>query len=290
MKLLFLSFFICVSQFGFGQMTIDLGNDTVFCPPYPDTVPITNVLGTNLVIDQGTAPYTFTWFTEPYLIPYTSFTLFTSDYLNDTTIAEPILQGGRDTMEFFLTVTDATGQTATDSLVVYHSFFTVHLGYFVHYILEGDSIQLGCNNIGGGMGPLNYLWRPNHGLLDSTSVNFWTKPTVTTAYYPTVTDSVGCKAQAGFGCIVVVNYLNIIEALKSNSLITLFPNPTTGTIQLKDDQNQAINVQIFDATGKFVLEIKPVDFPFDMSGFTKGIYFLNIQTEVGVETRTVVLE
>jgi len=269
-------------------MTIDLGNDTVFCPPFPDTSQVVNTLGTNLQIDQGVAPFTYKWTMVPHVIG--SFTLYASHYLSDTTIAQPALLGGKDEMRFFLSVTDATGQEASDSITVYSPHFMIHLGYFIHHIVEGDSIQLGCNNIAGGMGPLTYLWRPNHGLLDSTSVNFWTKPSITTAYYPTVTDSVGCKAQAGFGCIVVVNYLNINETLKSSKPITLFPNPTTGTIQLKDDQNQAINVQIFDANGRLIDEIYPNNFPYNLSNYAKGTYFLKIETEIGRENRTIVLE
>ena len=283
--LLFASKLVC------SQMTIDLGSDTVFCPPYPDSTQVNHLLGTNLLISQGTPPYTYLWETDPYYFPNSGFTLYTSDYLNDTTLANPILSGGRDTMAFILTVTDAAGQTASDSITVYNPLFFIHLGYFIHAILPGDSIQLGCSNIAGGMGPLTYLWRPNHGLLDSTNATFWTKPTVTTAYYPTVTDSAGCKAMAGTACIVVISGLDVIDHFSENSsTIALYPNPTTGKVQLKDGKKLAKRIQIFNANGQFITEVLPTNFPYDMSHFAKGTYHLKITTSTNVEQRIVILK
>lgn len=271
-------------------MTIDLGNDTVFCPPYPDTAQVSNILGSNLIISGGQPPYNFEWSTEPYSLSFGNFTLYTSDYLNDSTIAQPALSGGRDTMQFYLTVTDANGQSATDSIIVYTPVFYIHLGYFIHHITLGDSVHLNCLNIDGGIGPLTYLWRPNHGLLDSTNASFWTKPEVNTAYYVTVTDSKGCKVRAGSGCIVVVEYLGIDDLLNSESLVTLSPNPTTGTILLKDEENITKNIQIYDAIGRFIADVLPSSFPYDLSSYAKGTYFFKIETEEGNETKTVVLE
>lgn len=60
-------------------------------------------------------------------------------------------------------------------------------------INQGDSVFLsGMHNVGGGFPPYEYLWRPNHGLSDSTSLSFWAKPEFSIAYYVTKTDSAGC--------------------------------------------------------------------------------------------------
>jgi hypothetical protein len=290
MKLFLLSLLVCVSQLVFCQMTIDLGNDTVFCSG--DTV---RELGTNLTIIGGQPPYVYSWsISEPYLLGGT-IPLYTYHFLSDTSIQNPLLIDGfgltATSQKFIVEVEDSNGQIAIDTIIVHFSTFVIDITFLNIYILYGDTVHFNAGSaVSGGLGPLSYLWRPNHGLIDSTSINFWAAPQHNINYYPVVTDSAGCSFEAPAYYSVYVGFLDVNETLESNKSITLYPNPTTGSIQLKDEEKQAKTVQIFDAFGKFITEVKPIDFPYDMSHFAKGTYFLNIQTDVGLETRTVVLE
>ena len=282
-KFIFLSLFFF--QNVFAQMTIDLGNDTVFCAGD------TNLLGTNLVVSGGQPPYIYEWFTEPYSLWFANFTIYTSDYLNDTTIANPILSSDRDTTVFFLTVYDSLGQSATDSITVYISYFIGHLVYLNVSMVSGDTAYFNFgSSTSGGIGELSYLWRPNHGLIDSTSISFYAAPQHSINYYPIITDSAGCTITAGTYYYVYVGYLGINELLKAENSINIYPNPSTGTIFIKDEEKLTLKAQIFDATGRFMVEVLPQNFPNDMSHFAKGTYYLQIETEEGIEKRTVVLE
>jgi len=272
------------------QFNIDLGNDTIFCPPYPDTVQANHQMGSNLMIQQGTAPYTYAWHMEPYHFPGSTLVFHASTFLDDTTSATPNFLGGLDEIMFFLTVVDANNQTAMDSIKVYSPKFSVGFPIQQEAILLGDSILTGYPNIWGGIPPLTYLWRPNHGLLDSTNASFWTKPTQTTAYYLTVTDSAGCKGSAGISVIVYVSSLGVDEMIAEERDIVLYPNPITGAINLKDEGEIVKRVQIMDAFGRLLAEIKSNDFPYNMGNFAKGTYILKIETEVGFTSRSIVLK
>ena len=72
------------------------------------------------------------------------------------------------------------------------------------------------------------------------------------------------------------NYVGLSDIGK-NELITIYPNPTTGifTIQGKGIQS----IQITNISGQIVkqLTINNEQFTIDLSNYSKGIYFINIQ-------------
>ena len=113
---------------------------------------------------------------------------------------------------------------------------------------------------------------------------------MSTAYHLEVIDVLGCTYSSNLSCIVYVNYLDVNELLNTENLVNIYPNPTNGTIFLQDEEQSTKSIQIFDANGRFVAEILPSNFPYDMSHFAKSTYFLQIETEQGIEKRTVVLE
>ena len=205
-------------QIAIGQFTIDLGSDTTYCAGNNP-----NIVGTNLSFNNGTAPYTFTWsISDPIIFPGGNIILYGSDFLSDTTIQNPDVttpSGLTDSMMFFLEVIDSNGQIARDSIVIYFSTFVINLTFINLYLIAGDTFYFDYGSpISGGLGELSYLWRPNHGLIDSTSINFLAAPQYNINYYPVVTDSVGCTIVAAPFYSVYIEYLNINESLNSRTL------------------------------------------------------------------------
>src|SRR5690606_11285628 len=97
------------------------GTDTVICLPlFPGD---THMLGGPIVAQGGVPPYTYRWFTEPVISGFYPefFNKYTSDWLSDTAIANPLLLISSEGMKeraFYLGVTDSVGSTAADTVVV----------------------------------------------------------------------------------------------------------------------------------------------------------------------------
>ncbi|MFD1553082.1 hypothetical protein DNU06_12190 [Putridiphycobacter roseus] len=290
MKYILFVFSFLIYQNSICQFSIDLGNDTVFCPAYPDTATVSHQLGINTIFNQGTPPYSYSWYMAPYTFPGSSLVFHASTFLDDTATLTPNFLGGLDEMEFFLSVTDANNQIAKDSITIYYPKFTFGLPIQYESILLGDSILTGFVNVFGGIPPLTYLWRPNHGLLDSTNTDFWTKPLQTTAYHLTLTDSAGCKGTGGTAVIVYISSLSIENLIAEENNIVLYPNPSTGIIYINDEKQSTNSVQIFDAMGRFLVEMEPSNFQFDLSNFAKGTYLLQIETDENVISRRIILK
>ncbi len=72
--------------------------------------------------------------------------------------------------------------------------------------------------------------------------------------------------------------------------VTLFPNPTSGTIQIQCTEGMLETVSMYDVYGKLLLTMT-ADSPtasLDLSGFTAGTYFVRITTGSGVVTKRVI--
>ena len=62
-------------------------------------------------------------------------------------------------------------------------------------------------------------------------------------------------------------------------MTTAYPNPTTGILNLKNDELKINSIQVFDTNGKLMQEIKNVDsaeISIDLSTYPEGVYFLNV--------------
>ena len=72
--------------------------------------------------------------------------------------------------------------------------------------------------------------------------------------------------------------------------VTVFPNPTTGVVQIKNGEWRMENVEVYDAYGKLLYEMNVNDHTanLDLSGYAKGTYFVRVTTEKGVVTKRVV--
>lgn len=191
------------------QLLVNAGPDVHVCNSgwFFDTT----YIGTNLTIQNGTPPYSFTWETKRvYHYHFGDVTYYASTYLDDTTATNPKIIKEGDTTKYKVTITDSTGQSASDSIYVIYSNWGTHTGYLHYSINHGDSVLLfGMQNLyhAGGL-PNNFVWRPNHGLKDSTSLTFWAKPNFSVAYTITATDENGCTATATAPAYIVdVGYM-----------------------------------------------------------------------------------
>ena len=93
-----------------------------------------------------------------------------------------------------------------------------------------------------------------------------------------------------------VEYSNIVSGMvngKETTNIMIFPNPAKDRLYLNTttfEPNQAINILIFDQTGKTVLvqqEISDTSLDLDISSLPKGTYFIKID---GSEAQQFIIE
>jgi len=269
---------VCLFLFGLmpvrlsGQCTADAGNDTVVCLGMIgiDTIQI----GGNPTASGGVMPYTYTWETSTVMGPDT---LTASSFLDDTTVANPIiLNVNPDEITFYLTIVDGTGNSCTDSIKIRFSRFIISLIDYFASINQGDTTQL-ASVVGGGISPLTYQWSPNYNLSDSSIVNTFAYPDTTTFYVSTITDSAGCQITGPDVFEVYVTFVGIDNKLNNGSDVTLYPNPTTGLVTVSGRAQQIIRITVYNVLGEMVHDGELAGQQVDLSYLPGGIYMLHIQ-------------
>ena len=270
----------------FSQFVIDAGSDKYIC------VDAFGVFDTCLLdgeIISGTGTYTCTWECN-YQAGSTSF--YASYFLDDTTKLQPsIAHGDVSHLIFYLTVTDDLGNDYIDSVNVYFSHFSSLLTETENWIQQGDTIQI-WNIIGGCISPLTFAWSPNYNISDTTYQHPLVWPDTTTVYNLIVTDSIGCISTFLEDWIVNVTSTNI-NNLQTKSNILIYPNPSSGNVQLTMSKEQlGSRIEIVNINGKTVLSViaRETKQSLDVSGLAKGIYFVKLIGEGFVSTQKVVLE
>lgn len=111
-------------------------------------------------------------------------------------------------------------------------------------------------------------------------------------YRVTMSDSNGCSATGSFNVVVVSG----INEVSLNDYINLYPNPTTGNIQLVFDipQNGTYAVKVSNVLGQTIysdamhLSGKTTK-TLDLSGYSKGVYFLSVEGNGSKAVRKIVL-
>jgi type IX secretion system substrate protein len=244
----------------------------------------------------GIAPYTYVWETS-YTIG--SNTFYASTFLNDSTLANPLLispLSNLETLTFIVTVTDSLMNTTLDSITILFSRFFYLLGDNFATINSGDSVQL-LHSIGGGIPPYTYLWTPNYNLNTFTDEFPWAKPDTTTYYTCTVTDSVGCYTNDGDVFEVYVNPLGITSSVL-NEKFNVYPNPFNKTLSIDFNLHKSSEVEIFitDLIGNKITtllnqELKSGENSIQWipENISSGIYFLNIKINDSIQVKKVVL-
>ncbi|MBR6132090.1 MAG: fibronectin type III domain-containing protein [Bacteroidales bacterium] len=92
---------------------------------------------------------------------------------------------------------------------------------------------------------------------------------------------------------VTANFTTLPDGINDHTLdntVTVYPNPTTGLVQIKNGEWRMENVEVYDAYGKLLYEMNVNDHTanLDLSGYAKGTYFVRVTTEKGVVTKRVV--
>ncbi|MEM6263505.1 MAG: T9SS type A sorting domain-containing protein [Bacteroidota bacterium] len=141
---------------------------------------------------------------------------------------------------------------------------------------------------GTGQGPFTYLWDDPQAQTTATATGLEAG-----VYNCTVTDANSCTDIA---TVTVLSSVSIDEATDIRSL-ELYPNPTSGILQVRVDLVQAANVslKVMDMQGRksmvrFFNGSNTYTETLDLSELTAGVYLVQVNTPLGQETRKVVLK
>jgi hypothetical protein len=148
-------------------------------------------LGENLIIENGTVPFSYRWECRFELTP--ALIISASDFLNDTTSANPYFTDWLtlpDRIRFTVQVTDAENNTAKDSITVGFSGCACYTGYQVIHLNKGDSVWLDAGIPSGNIEKI--YWEPAYGLSNPDSSATWCKPDSTMNYSIVSVDRFGC--------------------------------------------------------------------------------------------------
>jgi hypothetical protein len=105
-------------------------------------------------------------------------------------------------------------------------------------------------------------------------------PTVSGIYIVRTTDANGCVYRYSAGYKYVKP--NSVTDLDLSSAYTVYPNPTSGLIQIKENNQQVLvkAISVFDLSGRLILTTKNAS-EVNLSQFNTGVYSLHILTENG---------
>jgi len=114
-------------------------------------------------------------------------------------------------------------------------------------------------------------------------------------YWLVITDGVSCSADTAY--YEVTNVQTDISEFAINAL-SIYPNPSRDVFNIKFTSNsrQYFVVRFVNLIGEYLLEDRLDDFigeytkQIDLTNKTKGIYFLEIETENGVITKKLILQ
>ncbi len=91
----------------------------------------------------------------------------------------------------------------------------------------------------------------------------------------------------------IITFTTLPDGINNYTLdnaVTVFPNPTTGIIQIKNAEWRMENVEVYDAYGKLlnVMSVNDHTATLNLSGYAKGTYFVRVTTDKGIVTKRVV--
>ena len=205
---------------------------------------------------------------------------YASSFLSDTTIANPTIKSGFDTLDFRLSVVDDNDVSGVDSVILIASTFVYCLGECRENIHLGDSVQLN-HCISGGITPYSYSWSPEDSLSDSTIRNPWAKPTNTTSYELTIIDSAGCIATSN--CEVQVIQTGISPEPITTHPIRIFPNPLNSenylTIEINSPENQLLTIYNANGTIQFEVILTEKHTVIELSPLKSGVYLFKTMSK-----------
>ena len=270
------------------QITVDAGGQFNNCSS--DSINLN--LGGAIPASNGQPPYTYEWSITPITpFPGSPVTYYASDFLDDTTKANPELIyffPQFDTIDFYLVVYDSLNSFSSDTANVIFSSYVNSTFNQTYTLNHGDSIYLNDGlNISGGIGSLSYLWKPNHGLKDSTvGSGFWAKPERSINYYVSVTDKLGCTAVGTEFYFIIVNHIGLDENHLEGQ-VRVFPNPTNHILNISIEELEIKNLSVCNILGEEVYSSNRFKEQIDISILVNGIYILTLETDKGIVRKKV---
>lgn len=200
----------------------------------------------------------------------------------------PIVVNPTSTTVYTVTGRNANGcsNTATRAVTV-NPLPTINASSSSSLICTGQTATLNAT------GAVTYTWNPGGATGASTAVS----PTVNTTYSVSGTGSNGCNNTAMY--TLSVSACTGIEQIVNAGGYTIFPNPTTGKLNIQFNVNSqtVINAEVVDALGKVVLK-QTLNFnagentqSINMASLSNGLYFINLKnTENKSQTIRIVKE
>ncbi len=189
------------------------------------------ILGGNPSASGGTSPYTYVW------NPQTG--------LSSGSAANPIESGITNSTIYTLSVTDAHGCTATDTVGV----------YLIQCTLAAPTVQLNaCDLAAQNIPAVNYQWYLQGSTIAGATTRFYT---VTQAgyYFVKVSDLVGCTAQSPDAFVSYPACLSTgIEDVYDMPVFDVYPNPATNEVTVSFIQTVSGNarIEIIDLVGQTI--------------------------------------
>lgn len=100
------------------------------------------------------------------------------------------------------------------------------------------------------------------------------------------------NTQAAFSCRLkkYVPISSVNGAVSNDNSVTLYPNPTSGTIMLNKKANEVEQVLIYDASGALVENLKHINKYTFSNSTANGLYYIRVNTTKGVSTKTLILK
>ena len=97
---------------------------------------------------------------------------------------------------------------------------------------------------------------------------------VTGDYAVSISDGSGCSTTSGCTNVVVVG----LEQANNNFAIALYPNPTTGFINLELQGFSEVRIELVDLTGRILQQQQTIDqlVRINMSDYPSGMYFVRV--------------
>jgi hypothetical protein len=178
--------------------------------------------------------------------------------------ASPLL-----TTVYTATVTDGNGCVKTGSVNVnVNPKPVVTIATTSSMICTGDEVVLTTSTTA-----TSYTWNTG-----ATTSSIITTPTVATNYSVNVTNANGCIGNASI--LIIVNPCTGIEENKDFASINIYPNPSTGilNIALPTSLSQNSTLEIYDALGKLVIKQAMLNetTSINISNLDNGIYLFKI--------------
>lgn len=178
-------------------------------------------------------------------------------------------------------------------------------------VCPGSCVTIGTTNSTSGRG-VTYKWVAStgpSGLVIGTTQTLTVCPTTATTYTLTVTNAAGCTST---DVVTVTIYCQTeltkdpngntqattraasIETTNALDPMTVYPNPGTGLFTINVGQSQNGVLDVYDVLGNKVQSIRinanTTDYKLDLSGYSKGIYMLNMISGDQRYSKKIILE